>query len=186
MKDKLFLLAYLIFVVFLSSLSSAKVLLIVSLILVLATAALPIKKKLNTIKRATYVCLLFNFLVSLPYFLAGLWLGQDRSEYLLMMTLRSFSLTLTTFTFFKFINLFKALDFSKNLSFLLVIVSSHLLTYVSLIREFREALKSRTMRKLDRRTRLNFYERVLTFFFERSMHTSEELYQAMKSRGFHD
>ncbi len=86
----------------------------------MATAVLPIKKRLNTIKRSTYVCLLFNFF-----------------------------------------------------SFLLVIVSSHLLTYVSLIREFREALKSRTMRRLDRGTRLNFYERVLTFFLEKSMHTSK-------------
>ncbi|WP_448583598.1 ABC transporter permease [Thermocrinis sp.] len=186
MKDKGLFVVYLLLIFFLSLASSLELLAIGTSLALLMLLVLPLRKRREILKRTIYVCLFFNFTVSFPYFLAGLWIGQDRSEYILMILLRSFSMSLTTFTAFKLINIYKVFDFSKSLSFLMVIVSSHILVYLKLLEEFKDALKSRTIGHINRNVRIIFIDRLIKFFFERSIHTSEELYQAMKSRGFYD
>jgi cobalt/nickel transport system permease protein len=103
-----------------------------------------------------------------------------------MISLRSFSIALATFIAFKLVNIYKVLDFSKSVSFLMIIVSSHIFTYLKLFEEFKNALKSRTIGHIGSNVKMVFISGLLEFFFEKSIRTSEELYQAMKSRGFYD
>jgi energy-coupling factor transporter transmembrane protein EcfT len=155
-------------------------------LLLLALLVLPLEKKIDILRKAFYVCLLFSLLVSFTYFLIGLLSGQNRWEYLVMISLRSFSIALATFIAFRLINIYKVFDFSKSASLLMIIVSSHIFTYLRLFEEFKNALKSRTIGHIGSNVKMVFISRLLEFFFEKSIRTSEELYQAMKSRSFYD
>ena len=186
MKDKVLFCFYFLFIFLLSFGSSLKMLAISTSLLLLALLVSPLKKKIDILRKAFYVCLLFNLLVSFTYFLIGLLSGQNRWEYLVMISLRSFSIALATFIAFRLINIYKVFDFSKSVSFLMIIVSSHIFTYLRLFEEFKNALKSRTIGHIGSNVKMVFISRLLEFFFEKSIRTSEELYQAMKSRGFYD
>ncbi|MFN3814229.1 MAG: ABC transporter permease [Aquificaceae bacterium] len=185
MKDKYLLLLYILFIVYLSSSKSIVELFITSVLLLLTLLLIPAKRKLYVLKTSFLSFFFFSFVVSTSYLLTGFWIREDRFDYFLMINLRSFNLTLLTFLFLRVMNLYKALDFSKTLSILLVITISHTMVYRRLFWDFMDAFKSRKIERLSRSTTLAFLRRLSLFFFEKSISASEEMHQAMKSRGFY-
>ncbi|MFN4319657.1 MAG: hypothetical protein ACK4FY_04165 [Aquificaceae bacterium] len=107
-------------------------------------------------------------------------------EYFLMINLRSFEITFLTFLFLKTANLYKAFDFSKTLTFILVIGISNILMYDRLLKDFKYAFRSRALEKSTRQVSTSFIKRLSIFFLDKSINTSREVYQAMKSRGFYN
>ncbi|RMH81364.1 MAG: ABC transporter permease [Acidobacteria bacterium] len=181
MKDRLLTALYVFLFVLLSSLRSWEVL---SLALLLTLALLVfypmgIREKSRILRRALLSSLLFVLLVSIPY----VFMTKDMG-YLLMVMTRVLSLMLLTFLFLKMVNPFAVLSFSKSLSFILVLSVSQITSYLRLLREFEQAFKSRSPHKPRREEYRGFLGRVLSYFFEASARNSEEVYQAMKSRGF--
>ncbi len=113
-------------------------------------------------------------------------MGENRWNYFFAINLRTFELAFLTVIFLSKINLFKALDFSKNLTMLLVLVSGFVVTYSKTLKDFQDAFNSRTIEKKVQIQELrNYIKRVVVFFFEKSKETSQETYLAMKSRGFY-
>ncbi len=187
MRDKLLLLVYILSLIYLSYLSNISVLLISSFFLLLFLFFAPIKNKLGLLKHSLFSFFLFSFVISFSYLLLELSSGnREGIEYFLMINLRSFGMTLLTFLFLRITNLYKALDFSRTLTFLLIIATSNILTYKRLLKDFRDALESRNMGKTTRQTSFTFIKRLSLFFFDKSVYTSREVYQTMKSRGFCD
>lgn len=190
MKDKLLLFFYLFLLIFVSFLHSIGILFFVFMLIlaVLSFSPLKVKEKLRILRRSFFSVFFFSIFVSLPYVFIGFLIGENRFNYFLMVNLRAFDLTVMTFTFLELVNLFKALDFSKNLSLLLVLVSSHSISYIKVLKDFTQAFKSRSPKNGVRGEDLkNYLTRVVSYFFEKSMETSEEIYIAMKSRGlYHD
>ncbi|GBC89222.1 hypothetical protein HRbin13_01362 [bacterium HR13] len=188
MKDKALLLLYITFLIWASSMHSVESLLAILLLLLVLLALLPVKarEKLRVLKRTFLSVFLFSLFVPLPYFVVGLLTGENRLDYLLMINARTFAMTMSTFMFLETANLFKALDFSKNLSLLLVLVSSHALSYARVLKEFADAFKSRSpSRRMKKEDTKHYLIRVLSYFFDKSKETSEDIYTAMKSRGFY-
>lgn len=103
-----------------------------------------------------------------------------------MINLRSFDLSLLTFIFLRMVNLYRAFDFSKTLSFLLVMAVGNAITYNRLLKDFKDAIRSRTLQKPERKTLVAFTKRLSLFFFEKSINTSREVQEAMRSRGFYN
>jgi|YNPMSStandDraft_1061717.scaffolds.fasta_scaffold51390_2 cobalt/nickel transport system permease protein len=187
MKDKILLLIYLILLVFISLLRSLDVLLISLVVLFLVYLILPLKiNKIKSLKKVFFTVSLFSGIVTLPYFVAGFFMGENRWNYFFAINLRTFELAFLTVIFLSKINLFKALDFSKNLTMLLVLVSGFVVTYSKTLKDFQDAFNSRTIEKKVQIQELrNYIKRVVVFFFEKSKETSQETYLAMKSRGFY-
>lgn len=187
MRDKLLLLVYILSLIYLSHLSNVYELLMILCFLLLFLLSAPIKNKLKLLKHSLFSFFLFSFVISFSYLLLDLSSGnREGVEYFLMINLRSFGMTFLTFLFLRIANLYKALDFSKTLTFLLVIAVSNVLTYKRLLKDFKDALKSRSIGKTTRQTSFAFIKRLSLFFFDKSVYTSREVYQAMKSRGFYD
>ncbi len=185
MRDKLLLLLYVFLLLFLSSLRGVVELFIILFLLLFTLLLMPIKRKLDVLKTSFLSFFFFSSVVSTSYLMTGFWLRENRFDYFLMINLRSFDLTLLTFLFLRTINLYKALDFSKTLSALLVITMSHTISYRRLFWDFMDAFKSRKIEKPSRSTALTFLRRLSLFFFEKSISMSEEMHQALKSRGFY-
>lgn len=185
MRDKLLLFLYVFFLLYLSSLKGLVELFIALFFLLFALLLVPIKRKLDVLRTAFLSFFFFSFVVSTSYLMIGFWQGENRFDYFLMINLRSFNLTLLTFLFLRTINLYKALDFSKTLSTLLIITTSHTISYRRLFQDFMDAFRSRNIEKPSRKTALTFLRGLSLFFFEKSISMSEEMHQAMKSRGFY-
>ncbi|MFN3598676.1 MAG: ABC transporter permease [Aquificaceae bacterium] len=187
MRDKLLLLVYLLSVIYLSCLGNVVILLIGFCFLLTLLSLIPVKNKLELLKHSFFSFFLFSFVISFSYLLLELSSGNKGGfEYFLMVNLRSFEITFLTFLFLRVANLYKAFDFSKTLTFLLVITVSNILMYNKLLKDFKDALKSRILEKPTRQVSVAFIKRLSLFFFDKSINISREVYQAMKSRGFYD
>ncbi len=187
MKDKVLLLIYLILLIFISSLRSLDILLISLMVLFLVFSILPLKiNKIKSVKKIFFTVGFFSSIITFPYFIAGFFVEENRWNYFLTVNLRTFELAFLTMIFLSKINLFKALDFSKNLSMILVLVSGFVIIYSKTMKDFQDAFYSRTIeRNIQNQELRNFIKRVVSFFFEKSKETSQETYLAMKSRGFY-
>ncbi|HCO38590.1 MAG TPA: ABC transporter permease [Aquificaceae bacterium] len=182
MRDKLLLLLYLFCLLYLSFSSHIYTLLIALVLLLMFLILSPIERKLKLLKHAFLSFFLFSFFISFSYLL----FNQKALDYFLMINLRSFDLSLLTFIFLRMVNLYKAFDFSKTLSFLLVMAVSNAITYNRLLKDFKDAIRSRTLQKPKRKTLVAFTKRLSLFFFEKSINTSREVQEAMRSRGFYN
>jgi cobalt/nickel transport system permease protein len=188
MKDKILLSVYLSLLVLVSLVHSYEWLLGILSLLCITLFLLPLKKreKVKILKRSFFSVFFFGVLVSVPYTTVGLFIGDNRFDYLLMINTRTLDLTLLTFVFLEVMNPFKALDFSKNLSLLLVITSSYVLVYNKALKDFKDAFKSRSTGSRIRGEDFKHYlTRLVVYFFDKSKETSEDIYIAMKSRGFY-
>ena len=191
MKDKILLFFYASALVIISSFHNIEALFytLVLLVFILVFSTMELYEKISLFKRAIFSILLFSISVSLPYMIVGLIADRidlyDRLYYVLMINIRALDLTLLTFLCLKYINMYKALDFSKSLSLLMVLVSTHIVSYVRTFHEFREAFKSRSIsNNLSIKNIKDYLKRVVGYFFDKSRETSEDIYMAMKSRGF--
>ena len=126
--------------------------------------------------------LLFNSAVSIGYLIFSWIENFDPLPYLLYINLKVFTLTFFVFFFFSRVNLLEFFAFSRQLSYLLTITISQILTYRQLFQEFRLAFKSRVveLRKWER----EFIKSTFLFFLERALKEGRERSLAMKSRGF--
>lgn len=187
MKDKFLLFAYLSYVIYLSYLNNVLSLLTNLCLLLTVLFFSPIKNRFDVLKHSFLSFFLFSFVISFSYLLLELFSGNKRGmEYFLMINLRSFEITLLTFLFLKTANLYKAFDFSKTLTFILVIGISNILMYDRLLKDFKYAFRSRALGKSTRQVSTSFIKRLSIFFLDKSINTSREVYQAMKSRGFYN
>lgn len=153
------------------------------LILVLALAG---RQAPALLRRALLAVLVFNLAVSLGY-LAMAWLRhQEPWTTLLRLNLRVLLLTLTTFLFVSRVNLFRALGFSRNLSYLLGLAYSQALTFRRAQEDFQLALASRSLGRPRLRDRYRASAAAAGWYVDKALATARECAQALRSRGFFD
>ena len=127
---------------------------------------------------------LFNSTVTLSYILLAVINGGFSFYFVVLINVRVLLLTYLTFFVVDRINPFKALAFSKTLSYLFSLAYGHIVTFRRLYEDFRLALKSRTMNRLRTRDLYRHGAATGAFFLQKSLHDSTEITEAMKSRGF--
>jgi cobalt/nickel transport system permease protein len=165
-------------VVFVSSLSSPGHLLFIFFLLLLAHMPSASRRRLRRRVKPISLALLTTLFISVPY---ALWTGHY--SYLSLLALRALDIMLLTLLALSRINLYSALSFSRSLSQLLVLSSSYILLYRRLFLDFLQALKSRSPEGIKGKEFVRFSEGVGGYFFERFLRDSEEVAEAMKSRG---
>lgn len=139
------------------------------------------------LRRAVLTVLAFNTLISLSYLGMAWW--QDFSPWLtlLRLNLRVLLLTCLTFLFIARTNLFQALSFSKNLTYVLGLAYSQSLIFRRAHDDFRLALASRSLRRPGLLDRYRASAAAVSWFIEKSLHAATQSAQALRSRGFfHD
>ncbi len=141
------------------------------------------KKVVYITKKTLQSLLFFNGSISLGYLTVALFQGIDPYHYILYINLKVFTLTYFVFYFFHKINMVEFFSFSKDLSFLLMITLSQIISYKKTYEDFKLAYKARVIKKLQSREK-KFILRVFEFFFSKALQDSKERTLAMKARGF--
>lgn len=103
---------------------------------------------------------------------------------LVLINVRVFTLTLLTFALLARLDLQKAVGFSPTLRFVLILVTSQVLTFRRLFADFRLALDSRTPRRAGLLTALRHGAATSAWFLRRAEHDAGEITQALEARGF--
>ncbi len=154
------------------------------LALVLAVAG---REAWGLLRRALLAILAFNAVISLSYGLMAWWQGTPPWETLLRLNLRVLLLTSLSFLFITRANLFRALDFSRTLTYVLALAYSQALTFRRAHDDFRLALTSRSLRRPGLLDRYRASAAAASWFLEKSLHAATQSAQALRSRGFfHD
>lgn len=141
----------------------------------------------TVLRRTLRAVLIFNLAVSLGYLLLAWLRGFSPWHTLLLLNLRVLLLTALTFTFIARVNLFKALDFSRNLTWLLGLAYSQALAFRRSYEDFRLALVSRSLRRPRLADRYRASAAAASWFLDKGLATARETAQALRARGFfHD
>ena len=180
MKDKIFLVFYIIFIILLTSYHNLYFLIFFSFFLFIIS----FKNSLFILKKTIFSIIIFNSIICLSYFTFSYIKGEVDYNYFLMINLRVFNLTFMTFLLIKKINIFKAISFSRNITFVLNLAYSQILSFLKIVDEFKLSFKSRSLNKQKRDSFYNFILSMLLFFFNKSYNNLKEISFAMKSRGF--
>ena len=152
--------------------------------LVLAAAG---REAWGLLRRALLAILAFNTVISMSYGLMAWWQDSSPWETLLRLNLRVLLLTSLSFLFIARANLFRALDFSRSLSYVLALAYSQALTFRRTHDDFRLALASRSLRRPGLLDRYRASAAAASWFLEKSLHAATQSAQALRSRGFfHD
>lgn len=139
------------------------------------------------LRRAVFAVLAFNAVVSLSYAVMAWLQGLSSWDTLLRLNLRVLLLTALSFLFIARVNLFRALDFSQSLSYVLGLAYSQALTFRRAHEDFRLALASRSLRRPRLADRYRASAAAVSWFLEKSLHAAHQSSQALRSRGFfHD
>jgi cobalt/nickel transport system permease protein len=141
----------------------------------------------SLLRRAVLTVLAFNAVINLSY-AAMAWMGDlSPWETLLRLNLRVVLLTTLTFLFIARANLFRALDFSKSLTYVLGLAYSQAMTFRRAHEDFRQALASRSLKRPGLMDRYRASAAAASWFLEKSLHAATQSSQALRSRGFfHD
>lgn len=135
-------------------------------------------------RRALRVILVFNLAVSLGYgLLAGLR-GFSPWETLLLINLRVLVLALLSFLFIARVNLFRALDFSPTLIWLLALAYGQALGFRRVHADFRLALVSRSLARPRLMDRYRASAAAAAWFMDKAYAAARERAQALRARGF--
>ncbi len=180
MKDKILFFVYIFCIFLLTLVHKTEFFVAFSLFLFVLSG----KDIFRLLKKTFFSIVFFNSIVSISYIIYAYFKGIESLEYILLLNLRVFSLTFLTFLFISKVNIFKAVSFSKTLSYLLILSYSQILLYKKYFNDFSYALKSRVIIKPEKKDIYNFISRIFYFFLNKSIKNSEEISQAMKSRGF--
>ncbi|WP_457640550.1 hypothetical protein [Persephonella sp.] len=180
MKDKLYLLFYTCSVITFTTIHSISFFILSILILFILSG----KDIIKITKKAVLSILIFNSVISASYFVISVFRDDYNFDYILLINLRVFAITYLTFLFVHKVNLFRMFSFSKTLTFLLILSYSQILIFKKYFSDFQMALKSRMINKPTKKDRYNFISSVIYFFMNKSVKNSQEIAQAMKSRGF--
>lgn len=179
MKEKVKLILYVLFLIFFTVVSNFYI----YLIFLFSLIFLNIKFFKENIKKIFFSILFFNLTITLSY---GVYTGIKSKidlNYIFLINLRVFLLTYLTFFFISRTNLFLALNFSKNLSALLSIALSQIISYNRIIDDMKFAQRSRVMVK-DKKLLKYFSRAEINYFFAKFINNAKETSMAMKSRGF--
>lgn len=142
---------------------------------------------ITLLRRALLAILAFNALVSLSYVLMAWLHAFSPWETLLRINLRVLLLTTLSFLFIERANLFRALNFSKNLTYVLGLAYSQALTFRRAHEDFRLALASRSLKRPGLVERYRASAAAVSWFLEKALHAATQSSQALRSRGFfHD
>jgi cobalt/nickel transport system permease protein len=144
------------------------------------------RARVRLLGRALFALLFFSGGVSLGFIILAWWENFSPWDYLWRLNLRVLVLTLLSFVFIARVNLFRALSFSKDLSYVLVIATGQIDSLRKLYQDFRLAWRSRTLVRLGWRAQQQQVSALGLCMLEKSLHRSKEITQAMRSRGFFD
>jgi len=111
--------------------------------------------------------------------------GFSPWEYLLYINTKVYLLTYFVFYFFSKVDMIEFFAFSKELSYLLSISLSQIISYKKTFEDFRLAYRARVVRSLREREK-GFIAGVFDFFLSKALKDSKERTLAMKARGFFD
>lgn len=136
------------------------------------------------LRRSLRVILMFNLAVSLGYLLLAHLRGFSPWDTLLLINLRVLVLTLLSFLFIDRVNLFRALDFSPTLSWLLALAYSQALGFRRVHADFRLALTSRSLKRPRLMDRYRASAAAAAWFMDRALATARESALALRARGF--
>lgn len=142
------------------------------------------RQALHLLRRSVRVILAFNLAVSLGYLLLAHLRGFSPWDTLLLINLRVLVLTLLTFLFIARVNLFRALDFSPTLSWLLALAYSQALNFRRVHADFRLALTSRSPARPRLSDRYRASAAAAAWFMDKALATARESAQALRARGF--
>jgi cobalt/nickel transport system permease protein len=182
-RDRVYLGLYLA-AVLAATLIHAPVWLAAGLALVLLLAG---RDAASLLRRAVLTVLAFNTLISLSYLGMAWWQEISPWQTLLRLNLRVLLLTCMTFLFIARSNLFQALSFSKDLTYVLGLAYSQSLVFRRAHDDFRLALASRSLGHPGLRDRFRASAAAVSWFIEKSLHAATQSSQALRSRGFfHD
>jgi len=143
------------------------------------------KEFLRLNKRVVKSVIWFNLSISVGYLIMSMLKGFCPWEYLLYINLKVYLLTYFVFYFFSKVDMIEFFSFSKELSFLLSISLSQIISYKKTFEDFRLAYRARVVRSLREREK-GFVGRVFEFFLLKALRDSKERTMAMKARGFFD
>lgn len=135
-------------------------------------------------RRAALSIVVFNSIVTVAYVGASLLRGGGSGYYVALINVRVFLLTSLTFLVARRVNLWKALAFSRTLTYVLALAATQTLTFRRLFEEFRMAFRSRSIGRPSVRDLYRHAASTGAFFLDRSLESVTEVAQAMKSRGF--
>lgn len=142
------------------------------------------RQALHLLRRTLRVILVFNLAVSLGYLLLAHLRGFSPWDTLLLINLRVLVLTLLTFLFVARVNLFRALDFSPTLSWLLALAYSQALGFQHVHADFRLALISRSPLRPRLLDRYRASAAAAAWFMDKALAMARESAQALRARGF--
>jgi cobalt/nickel transport system permease protein len=135
--------------------------------------------------RALAATLAFSGVVSAAYLAQSAWRGQPWPlDWLVMVNLRVLLMTLLTFVFIARVNLFRALGFSRRLTFLLILATSQSMALRRTLEDFRLGLASRAIRPAGLRARYRAAGHAAAWLLDRALANAHESAQALQSRGF--
>ena len=179
-RDRLLFLLYLAAVIVLTSFHEIRFMGVSAIIL----AALSGRSLFRLAKRTFLALIFFNSAVSISFILLSVSRGVDFLAPLVLINARTSLLTFAAFLMIDRVNLFSALSFSGNLTYLLTLSYSQILTFRGVLSELVLSLRSRTITRPGRRDLYRFVSAAVYLFLDRALHNSREITLAMKSRGF--
>jgi len=134
-------------------------------------------------KKVLKSIVLFNGSVSLGYIIMRILRDLEIWDYLVYINLKVYLLTYFVFYFFSKVDMVKFFSFSKELSYLLSISLSQIISYKKSYEDFKLAFKARVVKRVREREK-GFIMRVFKFFYEKAMADAKERTLGMKARGF--
>ncbi|NOX16665.1 MAG: hypothetical protein GXO87_00070 [Chlorobi bacterium] len=182
LKTRIQLIIYFLSIIIITSYNNVLFLTaIIPLLIILAN-----KDFFKILKKTIISIAFFNFIISLSYIIMSIINNREWSGYIILLNLRVFDAAFLTFLLTTKVNIFRAVSISKNLSFLLVLSYSQIIMYKRTYEDFRLSFRSRNLVSPNKKTLYNFIRSSFIFFFMKSMHNSEEISLAMKSRCFNN
>jgi len=137
--------------------------------------------KLN--KKVIKSIFLFNMSITVGYIVLSFFKDVPLVSFIVYINLKVYLLTYFVFWFFAKVDVVDFFSFSKDLSYLLSISLSQIISYKKTYEDFRLAYKARVIKKLRQREK-GFIGRVFDFFLKKALKESKERALAMKARGF--
>lgn len=136
------------------------------------------------ITKAIKLTAIFSLTITLSYSAVMYVQGVSFVEYLTKVNLRALDMIFLTLIFVRNVNIYEALSFSRELTFLLVLSVSKIVTMQKAFADYKDALKSRTIIRPDRKTIYEYLGSSVASFLDKNIRDGKENFEAMKSRGF--
>lgn len=137
-------------------------------------------------RRAGIAVAMFAAVVTAAYVAMGTWRGEVSWEFVALLNVRVFLLTSLSVLVAMKVNLFRALDFSTTLVFVLTVAWSQALTFRRLHEDFRLAFTSRAVGRVRALDRYRHAAATASYFLRRALRETGDITMAMTSRGFFD